>query len=161
MGIFLPCVTTPSLSSVCDFEQNLCGWLPDPRSGVTWSLRTASGAHGHGGHGNVEAELDNTAPTYPSSSAPLQTSGNYTQRGPGGHTGAACRPADAPRIGARDGPASAALYTRLQGEALGETGVRVVDEGQRRRGGTPIWQLKGEQGPTEGGTHLLNPDPRA
>ncbi|CAL8371729.1 unnamed protein product [Arctogadus glacialis] len=51
-------VTTPSLSSVCDFEQNLCGWLPDPRSGVTWSLRTASGAHGHGGHGNVEAELD-------------------------------------------------------------------------------------------------------
>uniref|UniRef100_A0A8C5B5R3 Neuropilin n=1 Tax=Gadus morhua TaxID=8049 RepID=A0A8C5B5R3_GADMO len=144
LGCELP-VTTPSLSSVCDFEQNLCGWLPDPRSGVTWSLRTASGAHGHGGHGNVEAELDNF-------------SGNYLHVDAGAHTLRQRARLLSPEVGPELGPLCLLFYYQLQGEAMGSLRVLLRDNDDEE---TPIWQLKGEQGPhwREGRT-ILPQSPR-
>ncbi|CAL8266302.1 unnamed protein product [Lota lota] len=138
-------VTTPSLSDVCDFEQNLCGWSADPRSGVSWSLRTASGAHGHGVHGNVEAELDNF-------------SGNYLHVDAGAHTLRQRARLLSPEVGPELGPLCLLFYYQLQGEALGSLRVLLRDNEDEE---TLLWALKGEQGPhwREGRT-ILPQSPR-
>uniref|UniRef100_A0A8C6VVC9 Neuropilin n=1 Tax=Nothobranchius furzeri TaxID=105023 RepID=A0A8C6VVC9_NOTFU len=113
--------TSPSLSAVCDFEKSLCGWSADPHSGVSWTLHTASsGSSGH------------------------DFSGNYLHLDAGSHTQRKKARLLSPEVGPERGPLCLLFYYQLQGEAQGSLRVLLRDNNQED---TPLWALKGDQGP--------------
>ncbi|XP_071389126.1 neuropilin-2-like, partial [Centroberyx affinis] len=127
--------TTPSLSAVCDFEQSLCGWSADPRSGVSWSLHTASSSsNGHGTHGS-SLDLAVGADDF---------SGNYLHLDAGAHTQRQRARLLSPEVGPERGPLCLLFYYQLQGEAQGSLRVLLRDSDQEE---TLLWALRGDQGP--------------
>uniref|UniRef100_A0A1A7YRA0 Neuropilin n=2 Tax=Iconisemion striatum TaxID=60296 RepID=A0A1A7YRA0_9TELE len=127
--------TSPSLSAVCDFEQSLCGWSADPHSGVSWTLHTASsGSSGHGTHGTWQ-DLSLGSDNF---------SGNYLHLDAGSHTQRKKARLLSPEVGPERGPLCLLFYYQLQGEAQGSLRVLLRDNNQED---TPLWALKGDQGP--------------
>ncbi|KAJ3592136.1 hypothetical protein NHX12_007265, partial [Muraenolepis orangiensis] len=121
--------TTPSPSGMCDFEQNLCGWSPDPGSGGIWSLRSNSGVHGYTVHGSVE--LDNFY-------------GNFLHVEAGPYILRQRARLLSPAVGPELGPLCLLFSYQLQGEAQGSLRVLLRDHEDEE---TLLWALKGDQGP--------------
>uniref|UniRef100_A0A674MY73 Neuropilin n=1 Tax=Takifugu rubripes TaxID=31033 RepID=A0A674MY73_TAKRU len=123
-----------STSSVCDFEQSLCGWSADPLSGVSWSLHTASsGSTGHGTHGTIQ-DLSLGSDSF---------SGNYLHLDAGAHIQRKRARLLSPEVAPEQGPLCLVFYYQLQGEAQGSLRVLLRDSEQEE---TLLWALKGDQG---------------
>nr|XP_015215075.1 PREDICTED: neuropilin-2 isoform X1 [Lepisosteus oculatus] len=126
----VPATTAASSgNSLCDFEQNLCGWTHDPVSDFNWSLHSGSGTLGLGPSQDLFLGSDEY--------------GNYlyiegSQKTEGQHARLI-----SPVVAAEKGPLCLVFLYRMKGEDVGPLQVRMRDTDLEE---TVLWELKGDQG---------------
>ncbi|KAG7463989.1 hypothetical protein MATL_G00182460 [Megalops atlanticus] len=133
-------VTTPSsLSGLCDFEQNLCGWTHDPTAHLNWSLHSGGTAPGSGPSQDISVGSEDFG-SYLYIEASPKTEGQRARL-----VSSEVRP--------EAGPVCLLFSYQLRGEGAGTLRILLRDSDQEE---TLLWALKGDQGPVwrEGRTIL-------
>ncbi|MBN3319756.1 NRP2 protein, partial [Atractosteus spatula] len=128
-NVFPVTTTASSGNSLCDFEQNLCGWTHDPVSDFNWSLHSGSGTLGLGPSQDLFLGSDEY--------------GNYlyiegSQKTEGQHARLV-----SPVVAAEKGLLCLVFWYRMKGDDVGPLQVRMRDADLEE---TVLWELKGDQG---------------